>query len=70
MSMPGFTAEASLAKIGQRYILTPGAPAETGSVLPQGCFCTTRCIFNFHGQRHCFTTCVGACAGGPVGHPN
>jgi hypothetical protein len=35
MRMPGFTAEASLTKTDQRYILSPEAPAETGGVLPQ-----------------------------------
>ena len=36
MTIPGFAAEASLGKTRASYNLTPGAPAETGRVLPQG----------------------------------
>jgi hypothetical protein len=36
MRLPQFTAEASLAKTTQRYILAAGAAAETGKVIPQG----------------------------------
>jgi hypothetical protein len=35
MTMPRFTAEASLQKTKQHYVLASGAAAETGSVLPQ-----------------------------------
>lgn len=35
MSIPGFTAEASLGKIRESYALTLGLTAETGKVLPQ-----------------------------------
>lgn len=62
MSMQGFTAEASLSKAQQRYILGPGAPAETGSVLPQ-CQCITSCRFVEH---NCITICHGC---GPFGGP-
>ncbi len=35
MTTPGFTAEASLGKTRERYILTSGTAVETESVLPQ-----------------------------------
>jgi hypothetical protein len=35
MTMPRFTAEASLGKLSETYVLTPNGPAETGMVLPQ-----------------------------------
>lgn len=35
MTMPRFTAEASLDKMSESYIVTPKAQAATGSVLPQ-----------------------------------
>ncbi len=35
MTMPRFTAEASLGKTNESYILTSKAPAGTGRVLPQ-----------------------------------
>ncbi|HXW13179.1 MAG TPA: hypothetical protein VEN79_01615 [Terriglobia bacterium] len=35
MTMPRFTAEASLGKRIESYVLPPKAPAETGRVLPQ-----------------------------------
>jgi hypothetical protein len=35
MTIPGFTADASLAKTEQPYILATATPAKTGSVLPQ-----------------------------------
>jgi hypothetical protein len=43
MTIPGFTAEVSLGKPRESYILTPEASAENGMVLPQllrpGCIC-------------------------------
>jgi hypothetical protein len=36
MTIPGFAADASLGNTAESYVLTPGAPAETGQVLPQG----------------------------------
>jgi hypothetical protein len=38
MTTPGFTAEASLGKVKETYILTSVASAETGGVVPQFCF--------------------------------
>ncbi len=35
MRLPQFTAEASLAKTNQRYVLSPGAAAVAGGVFPQ-----------------------------------
>lgn len=36
MSMPGFTAEATLENMKESYLLTRKATQETGSVQPQG----------------------------------
>jgi len=38
MTVPGFTAEASLGKVKESYIFTSQLSAETGRVLPQFCF--------------------------------
>jgi hypothetical protein len=38
LRMPGFTAEASLAKTTQHYALAPPAAADAGRVIPQGLF--------------------------------
>ncbi|MDR3678190.1 MAG: hypothetical protein P4N24_22105 [Acidobacteriota bacterium] len=38
MSMPGFTAEATLEIMKESYLLTPKGSQETGSVQPQGLF--------------------------------
>ncbi len=35
MTMPGFTAEVSLGKVTESFLLTSGARAEAGSVIPQ-----------------------------------
>jgi hypothetical protein len=35
MNMPGFTAEASLAKVGQRYVLSTRTQTNAGDVMPQ-----------------------------------
>jgi hypothetical protein len=35
MTIPGFTAEASVGKVKESYFLTSEAPAESGMVLPQ-----------------------------------
>jgi hypothetical protein len=42
MSMPGFTAEVSLAKTNQHYLLASTAAVKAGRVLPQASFNTTR----------------------------
>jgi len=38
MSIPGFSAQASLGKVKESYMLKSRASAETGGVLPQFCF--------------------------------
>ncbi len=35
MTTPGFTAEASLDKTRESYFLAPGAPGQSGGVVPQ-----------------------------------
>jgi predicted molibdopterin-dependent oxidoreductase YjgC len=54
MTLPGFTAEASLAKVKERYILTSKGLAETGMVVPQFCYRTPGSPFETCGE--CFDT--------------
>lgn len=59
MSMPGFTAETSLGKMRDSYVLTTEARAETGRVLPQGFHVTPNgdliFCYNEGGISGCFT---------------
>lgn len=59
MTIPGFTAEASLAKTMQHYVLASGAAAEAGRVLPQGLFVSPNgdliYCYNEGGFSGCFT---------------
>jgi hypothetical protein len=53
MTIQGFTAEVSLGKTRESYILTSETPAETGRVLPQRlCHCVS-----YYGVPLC--TCIG-----------
>lgn len=71
MRLPEFTAEASLGKVEESYILTSEAPAETGRVLPQQHHFVPACFWDCN-DGFCGRVCVGTnvvgSGSGPLGY--
>jgi hypothetical protein len=55
MRLPQFTAEASLAKTNQHYVLTPGVAAKAGGVFPQGVIWAGGHVINYTFVLECFS---------------